>query len=166
MKKLKNYLLVAALATLTTFAFAQGDSIAPVDTATEVVAGDTGVGDTGVVTDPITHDLETGGNPDPLSPLAVYFLSLSTLAGLVTVITGYLTTHNKLALKIGKQNISWMAGIGLGALGHYLEIGAFGQLSWYWALANGFLSGQISNSNANIEWVKVVLRAIAAKAKL
>jgi len=166
MKKLKNYLLVAALATLTTFAFAQGDSIGPVDTATEVVAGDTGVGDTGVVTDPITHDLETGGNPDPLSPLAVYFLSLTTLAAGVTIVTGWATTHNKLALSIGKQNMSWIIGIGAGALGHYLDIGAFGQLSWYWSLANGFLAGQISNSNANIEWVKVVLRAIAAKAKL
>jgi len=84
MKKLKNYLLVAVLATLTTFAFAQGDSIVPVDTATEVVAGDTGVTTpTSPALPSITKDFTA--------------LSLPVLAWIGIGFLGYFTTRFRIA---------------------------------------------------------------------
>lgn len=90
MKKLKNYLLVAALAILTTFAFAQGDSIAPVDTATEVVVGDTGVGDTGVVVTPTAPNM-------PSITKDFTGLTLPVLAWIGIGFLGYFITRFRIA---------------------------------------------------------------------
>jgi hypothetical protein len=94
MKKLKNYFLVAVLATLTTFAFAQGDSIGTTGPNTEVVAGDTGVGDTGV------------GNPTTTTPTSPALpsitkdftgLTLPVLAWIGIGFFGYFITRFRIA---------------------------------------------------------------------
>ena len=80
MKKLKNYLLVAALATLTTFAFAQGDS----------VALDTGKVDTGVVVTPVTPAL-------PSITADFTALTLPVLAWIGIGFLGYFITRFRIA---------------------------------------------------------------------
>lgn len=154
MKKLKTLFLVTVFATLTFAALSQGDSGV--------------VTDTGVVADTVVA-IETGSGSGGIDPLGIFgslFVSITALAAGVTLVTGWITTHSKGAASIGKQNVSWLVGIGLGAAGHYLELGAFGSLSWYWSMGNGLLAGFVSNSYANIEWVKIALRALAAKAKI
>lgn len=102
----------------------------------------------------------SGGSSDPL---ALIFASVATLAAVVLPITGWIATH---IVKGSAQIISWIVALALASVGHYMNLGVFGEYSWFWTLGYGFIAALTANGMADTSMVKAILTAIAAKAKL
>ena len=94
--------------------------------------------------------------------LTIYFVSLSALVPLITVITDY---FNKILKSFGiwKQITSWIVAILLSVLGYFLKIGIFENLTWYYAILHGILAGFASNGFYDIKIIENILNLLFKK---
>lgn len=95
--------------------------------------------------------------------LSSYFGSLSAMAGLVILITGWVNTHG-LNLKGWKaQLLSWGISIALAFVGSWKGVGLFAETSTVWTIVNGLGVGLIANGIFSVDLVKTLLEFLKAK---
>lgn len=95
--------------------------------------------------------------------LAPYFGSLLALAGLVTLVTGWLKTH---LLKLDgwkAQAMTWAVAIALAFVGQWKGLGFFAETDVLWTVLNGLGVGLVANGVYSVEIVQSVLALLKAK---
>lgn len=95
--------------------------------------------------------------------LSSYFGSLSAMAGLVVLITGWVNTYG-LNLKGWKaQVLSWVISIALAFVGSWKAVGLFAETSLIWTVVNGLGVGLIANGIFSVDIVKTLLEFVKAR---
>lgn len=94
--------------------------------------------------------------------IATYFVSLSALVPLVTLVTDY---FNKMLKSSGiwKQITAWLVALLLALIGYFFKIGIFESLTWYYALLYGILAGFASNGFYDIKIIEQILNILFKK---
>jgi hypothetical protein len=94
-----------------------------------------------------------------------YFGSLSLMASLVAIITGYLNTHVpflKNANGTWKQIISWVISIVVVFIGQLKSVGMVAETSALWTGITGVAVGLVANGIFDIKIVQAILSFIKA----
>ena len=95
--------------------------------------------------------------------LAPYFGSLLALAGLVTLVTGWLKTH---LLKLDgwkAQVLTWVISVALAFVGQWKGLGLFAETDVLWTVLNGLGVGLVANGVYSVEIVQSILAFLKAK---
>jgi hypothetical protein len=95
--------------------------------------------------------------------LAPYFGSLLALAGLVTLVTGWLKTH---LLKLDgwkAQVLTWVISVALAFVGQWKGLGLFSETDVLWTVLNGLGVGLVANGVYSVEIVQSILAFLKAK---
>ena len=74
--------------------------------------------------------------------------------GAVLLATYAITNLIKNLLPAAPQVVAWAIGIILSVLGWFLELGIFVDMTWYFAIATGFLISLAANGIYNSEWLE------------
>lgn len=94
-----------------------------------------------------------------------YFGSLSLMASLVAIITGYLNTYVpflKSANGTWKQVTSWVISIALVFIGQFKGVGLVAETTALWTAITGVAVGLIANGIFDIKIVQAILSFIKA----
>lgn len=96
--------------------------------------------------------------------ISSYFGSLALLAGLATIITGYVNTHalSKASGTI-KQIVSWVVAVALAFVGQAKGLGIVADTDTLFTVINGVAIGLVSNGIFDITIVQSILEFIKAK---
>jgi len=98
--------------------------------------------------------------------ISSYFGSLALLAGLVTILTGYLNTHMlKTASSTIKQIVSWVVSVALVYVGYLKGIGIAETATILDVALNGLAVGLIANGVFDVTLVQSILTFIKANPK-
>lgn len=94
-----------------------------------------------------------------------FFESLGLIAGLVTIITGYLNTHIsflKEASGTAKQLVSWVVSLGVVFIGQAKGVGLLAGTDTLWTIITGIAVGLIANGIFDVKLVQSILSFIKA----
>jgi len=95
-----------------------------------------------------------------------YFGSLSAMATLVVIISGYLNTHVLKTLSSTiKQIVSWAVAIALAFIGQMKGLGVVAEANTLWTIINGLAVGLVANGLFDVNLVQSILTFIGAKKK-
>lgn len=99
--------------------------------------------------------------------ISAYFLSLVAVAGLDTILTGWVTTQTPLknANRTWKQVISWVIAILLAFVGQAKMLGIFADTNILYTILNGVGVGLIANGIFDVTIVQSILSFIGAAKK-
>ena len=96
--------------------------------------------------------------------ISSYFTSLTLLAALATIVSGYVNTHAlSNASSTMKQIASWVVAIGLAFVGSLKGLGIVADTSVLFTALNGLAIGLVSNGIFDVSLVQSVLEFIRAK---
>jgi len=97
--------------------------------------------------------------------ISSYFVSLGAMAGLVTLVTGWLNTHVPALAKANstwKQVMAWVVSIAIAFVGAYLGMGLANGLSILWTVITGVAVGLVANGLFDVTLIQSLLIILKA----
>jgi hypothetical protein len=98
--------------------------------------------------------------------ISTYLTSVGAMAALVTLVTGWLSTHVSAIAKANstwKQVTAWAVSIAVAFVSAYLGVGVATGLNILWTVINGLAVGLVANGLFDVALVQSVLIMLKAR---
>lgn len=92
-----------------------------------------------------------------------YFTSLSAVAALTVLVTGWLNTNLLKWTGWKAQVLSWVIAIGLAWVGKWQGVGIFAETDVLWTVLQGVGAGLVANGVYSVQLVQSLLEFLKAK---